>query len=82
MITKIEKYGATWCNPCKMLDKTLQDLPGTIELIKYDADEHPELFEEKKIRNVPVLIYYNENNEEVTRTVGSVTLNKILEIIE
>lgn len=81
MITKIEKYGATWCNPCKMLDKTLQYLPDTIELIKYDVDEHPELFEEKKIKNVPVLIYYNENNEEVTRTVGSITLNKILEII-
>lgn len=80
MIVKIEKYGASWCMPCKVLDKTLEQVSG-IEIIKHDVDEEPELTEEKKIRNVPVLILYNENNEEVDRIVGAVPLGTILKKI-
>ena len=28
MITRIEKFGATWCGPCKILDKTLEKVTG------------------------------------------------------
>lgn len=80
MIVKIEKYGASWCMPCKVLDKTLEQVSG-VEIVKYDVDEEPELTEEKKIRNVPVLIFYNENNEEVDRIVGAVPLGTILKKI-
>lgn len=80
MIIKIEKYGASWCMPCKVLDKTLEQVSG-VEIVKHDVDEKPELTEEKKIRNVPVLIFYNENNEEVDRIVGAVPLGTILQKI-
>lgn len=80
MIVKIEKYGASWCMPCKVLDKTLEQVSG-VEIVKHDVDEEPELTEEKKIRNVPVLIFYNENNEEVDRIVGAVPLGTILKKI-
>nr|DAX08723.1 MAG TPA: TRX family protein [Bacteriophage sp.] len=80
MIVKIEKYGAGWCMPCKVLDKTLEQVSG-VEIVKHDVDEEPELTEEKKIRNVPVLIFYNENNEEVDRIVGAVPLGTILKKI-
>ena len=80
MIVKIEKFGANWCGPCKVLDKTLEQVSG-IEIVKHDVDEEPELTEEKKIRNVPVLIFYNENNEEVDRIVGAVPLGTILKKI-
>ena len=82
MITKIEKYYADWCAPCKLLDRTLQNLPTNIELVKVNIEEDIDLASEKGIRNIPVLIFYNENNEEVTRTVGAVSWDKIKEIIE
>ena len=87
MIKRIEKFGATWCGPCKALDKTLETLKNSealenIEVIKYDVDEYEELTSSRNIRNVPVLIFYNENNEEINRTVGALTANKILEIIK
>lgn len=80
MIVKIEKFGSAFCGPCKVLDKTLEQVSG-IEIVKHDVDEEPELTEEKKIRNVPVLIFYNENNEEVDRIVGAVPLGTILKKI-
>ena len=86
MIKKIEKFGAAWCGPCKILDRTLEQMLSSgklesIEVIKYDVDDYEDLASEKNIRNVPVMIYYNENNEEVERSVGALPTNDILNII-
>ncbi len=80
MITHIEKYGASWCGPCKILDRTLQQITD-VDIIKYDVDEYEDLANEKGIRNVPVLIFYDGDNE-VDRLVGAAPLARINEIIE
>ena len=80
MITKIEKYGSSWCGPCKMLDKTLEQLTE-VDVVKYDVEEYEDLAAEKGIRNIPVLIFYDGDNE-VDRLIGAAPLNKINEIIE
>ena len=80
MITKIEKFGAAWCGPCKVLDRTLQQVTE-VDVIKYDVDEHEDLAEEKGIRNIPVLIFY-DGDKEVDRLIGATPLNKINEIID
>lgn len=80
MITHIEKFGAAWCGPCKVLDKTLEQLTE-VDVIKYDVDEHEDLAVEKNIRNVPVLIFYN-GDAEVDRLVGAVSLDAINKVIE
>ena len=80
MITKIEKFGAAWCGPCKVLDRTLQQVTE-VDVIKYDVDEYEDLVEEKGIRNVPILIFY-DGDKEVDRLIGAVSLNKINEIID
>ena len=80
MITKIEKYGSSWCQPCKVLDRTLQQITD-VDVIKYDVDEWEDLANEKGIRNVPVLIFYDGDNE-VDRLIGAAPLAKINEIIE
>lgn len=80
MITRIEKFGASWCGPCKVLDRTLEQLTG-IEIVNHDVDEEEELANARGIRNVPVLIYYNEQDEEVKRTVGAISLGTIISII-
>jgi thioredoxin 1 len=79
---KIEKYGAAWCGPCKMLDKTLDQVPKEIEIVKFDADEDEELFVEKGIKSVPVLIFYDDNGNEVKRLIGAVALHKIMDIVK
>ena len=80
MITHIEKYGAKWCSPCRALDKTLAQITE-VDVIKYDVDEDEDLAIEKKIRNVPVLIFY-DGDKEVERLVGAVSLDTINKTIE
>lgn len=80
MVTRIEKFGASWCGPCKVLDRTLEQISG-IEIVKHDVDEGEELANSKGIRNVPVLIYYNDRDEEVKRTVGAISLGTIMQIV-
>lgn len=80
MITHIEKFGASWCGPCKVLDKTLEKVTG-VDIQKYDVDQFEDLAEERGVRNVPVLIFWS-GNQEVDRLVGAVPLNTINEVIE
>lgn len=78
MITRIEKFGASWCGPCKVLDRTLEQIS---RIVKHNVDEEEELANSKGIRNVPVLIYYNDRDEEVKRTIGAVSLGTIMQTI-
>lgn len=80
MITHIEKYGAEWCGPCRVVDATLDQITD-IDIIRYDVDEYEDLAAEKKIRNIPVLILYDGDNE-VDRLVGAVSLETINKVIE
>ena len=80
MITHIEKFGSSWCAPCRVLDKTLEKITG-VDIQKYDVDQFEDLAEERGVRNVPVLIFWN-GNQEVDRLVGAVPLSTINEVIE
>jgi thioredoxin 1 len=80
MITHIEKYGAEWCGPCRVVDANLDQITD-IDVIRYDVDEYEDLAAEKKIRNIPVLIFYDGDNE-VDRLVGAVSLETINKVIE
>lgn len=52
-----------------------------IEIVKYDVDDYGDLANEKRIKSVPTLIFYNGDNE-VDRLIGAVPLNKINELID
>ena len=80
MITHIEKYGAESCGPCRVVDANSDQITD-IDIIRYDVDEYEDLAAEKKIRNIPVLIFYDGDNE-VDRFVGAVSLETINKVIE
>lgn len=70
------KFGAEWCGPCRVLEQTLHGLDAekTKDVlfgeISIDSDETENLASDYKVRNIPVLIVF-ENNKEVTRAVGA-----------
>ena len=79
---KVLKFGADWCGPCKTLNQKLENFKDC-EVIKYDVDEvEEELLEKYKIRNIPVTILINENEEEIKRWIGLFNINEITEKIK
>ncbi len=57
-------YHAKWCKPClqmaPMLDKVATDKKDKLTLLKVDADENPELLQQKGISEIPVLELYHK----------------------
>lgn len=80
----ILKFGSTWCAPCKMLEKTIEDIEPTLDKVKFyeidvdDADER--IIDAYQIQNVPVLLFFNEGLQ-VEREVGNIPKSKFLELI-
>ena len=75
---RVLKFSATWCGPCKMLARNLEDVNTNIPIENIDIDENQDAAMEYGVRGVPTMIMLDENNAEVKRLVGMQSL-KVLE---
>jgi len=69
---KVLRFTASWCQPCNMLGRILEDIHTdyTIEVI--DIDENRELAIQYGVRGVPTLVML-QNEIETKRIVGMQT---------
>ncbi len=61
---KVQKFGADWCGPCKMLDPILKELDQERQDVDFefvDVEEEPELAAEKGVMGVPRVFIYKDN---------------------
>ena len=77
---KVIKLGAEWCMPCKVLDKQFEKF-NKCEVIKYDVEEDYEKAEKYGVRNIPVTILLDNNDEELKRWVGNFPIKELEEEI-
>ena len=73
---KIVRFTASWCGPCKMLAKTLEEVDSKLPIEVVDIDIHPEVAAEFGIRSVPTLVIV-EDNIPSKRIVGNKTKQEI-----
>jgi thioredoxin 1 len=73
---KIVRFTASWCGPCKMLAKTLEEVDSKLPIEVVDIDIHPEVAAEFGIRGVPTLVIV-EDNIPSKRLVGNKTKQEI-----
>ena len=73
---KIVRFTASWCGPCKMLAKTLDEVEIKLPIEVVDIDTHPEIAAEFGIRGVPTLVIV-EDNIPSKRLVGNKTKQEI-----
>jgi thioredoxin 1 len=73
---KIVRFTASWCGPCKMLAKTLEEVESKLPIEVVDIDTHPEVAIEFGIRGVPTLVIV-EDNIPSKRLVGNKTKQEI-----
>ncbi|MDD7753400.1 MAG: thioredoxin family protein [Clostridiales bacterium] len=85
MVTKIYKVGAEWCGPCRQLKQELKNF-NLVPIIEINADEDEEFCEKYNIKNIPVLLLCDNNNNVLYRQVGFISkedlTRKIIEINE
>ena len=79
---KVLKFGSEWCMPCKVLNKNLENFTDC-EVVKYDVDDVDEdMLSQFKVRNIPVTLLLNDNDEEVKRWVGVFNVQEISDKIK
>lgn len=73
---KVLRFTASWCGPCKMLAKTLEEVETNIPIEVIDIDVNPEIATEFGIRSVPTLVLM-EDNMASKRLVGNKTIQEL-----
>ncbi|KAL3144847.1 hypothetical protein ABBQ38_001953 [Trebouxia sp. C0009 RCD-2024] len=57
-------FWATWCGPCKLIEKPLanleKELTGKLKIVKVEADPNPGLVEKYKVYGLPTLVVFKD----------------------
>ena len=71
---KLLKFSASWCGPCKMLSKTIEQIKSEIpcDIIEIDIDEDFETANKFQIKSVPTLVLM-DGETEVSRKTGNIS---------
>ena len=75
----ILKFSAEWCQPCKTLASTLQEID--VPVLEIDVEEDPDMAAKFRVRNLPTL-YFFKNGEQVDKRVGNISRTAIEEILK
>ena len=73
---KVLRFTASWCQPCKMLAKTLEDVETQIPIEVIDIDENQQIAMDYGIRGVPTLVMI-DGDIEVKRVSGVLMKNQL-----
>lgn len=79
MKVQILKFYGDWCAPCKTLTTLLDSENFPITAINVDLK--PEKSIEFKVRNVPTLVFVDEEGKELDRIVGMTTVQSVKNIL-
>ena len=76
-------FSTEWCIPCKKMKPLILQIKkedSEIEVLSIDADVNNDLIKKYKIKGIPVVILF-KNNEEVFRHVGLISKKELLKHI-
>lgn len=83
---KVLKFSAPYCQPCRLMDRQILNLRNTngtlLDIYHVDIDSNQELVNQYRVRSVPTLIRVDENGNELLRSTGSMTDDKLLRFIQ
>ncbi len=76
-------FYADWCGPCKMLAIEIEKVASEIDIdiVKVNVDEEEDIARRYGVMSIPTLILF-ENGQELKKTIGFMSKDKIKEFIE
>jgi thiol-disulfide isomerase/thioredoxin len=80
---KLLKFSASWCGPCKMLSKTIEQVKDELDcdIIEIDIDDDFETANKFQIRGVPTLVLM-DGETEVARKTGSMSAAELKNFVK
>jgi thioredoxin 1 len=80
---KLVKISAAWCQPCKGLQMTLNDVdhPLVHSMEKVDIDTQIDRAMKFGVRSVPTMVIVDENDQVIRTMNGNQPKEKILEFL-
>ena len=83
---KVLKFNAIWCSGClvmKPIIKEIKELYPDIDFVDYDYDMDEEMVNKWDVGTIiPVLIFLDNQDNEITRLRGEKTKKEIIKVIE
>lgn len=75
-------FYATWCGPCQMMAKILEQVNGLMKdelrIIKIDSDKYPELASQYEIQALPTLVLFKQG-KPVDRIEGVLRAEQLIQ---
>lgn len=75
------KFSAEWCKPCGFLAKELKGIDLEIKNVDVDSKEGTILAQQFKVRNIPLIIFLDENENEIHRHAGMINQKTLLDTV-
>lgn len=77
---RIEKFGASWCGPCKVMDRNLDEFAkkhSEVIINRHDVDEEEDIVANLGIKSVPTTFIYNDEGKLLNKFVGVATIAQL-----
>ena len=80
---KVLKFQASWCQPCKMLSRVVEEAKDkiTVQIEEVDIDENTELAKKFNIRGVPTLVMVDDAGNTIKAKTGYLNEKQLLEFV-
>lgn len=80
---RILKFQASWCQPCKMLGRVIDDVKDqiSIPIVEVDIDQNMDVAKSFNVRGVPMLVLVDDNDAIIRSKSGFMNEKDLLEFV-
>lgn len=85
MSKQLIRLTATWCQPCKQLAKTINEVEDKLDHLDYkvvDLDEDKTVAVKYNVRSIPTLLILDESGAELGRKTGAISKEDLLQFVQ
>jgi thiol-disulfide isomerase/thioredoxin len=82
---KVLKFGAIWCKECLIMKPMWEEIESEILELKteyFDADENSEVLKQYDVKDIPVFIFLDKDENEILRLEGAQNKEELVKIVK